>query len=85
MFYVYVLESDGHRYIGSTGDIKRRLGEHNAGQNFSTKAYAPWTLIYYEAHLSLEDAKRREKYFKTSPGRNALSRMLRSYYEHKRG
>jgi putative endonuclease len=84
MFYVYVLESGEHRYMGSTKDLRRRVKEHNAGQNQTTKAYAPWTVIHYEAYISSDDAKRREKYFKSSPGRTALSKMLRSYYNNKK-
>lgn len=80
MFYVYLLESGSQRYVGVTADLKRRVKEHNAGKNFSTKPYIPWKLVYYEAHLSEDDARRREGYFKTNIGRQALSRMLRSYH-----
>src|SRR3989344_5475203 len=79
MFYVYLLESGGQRYIGNTINLRRRLEEHNTGQNRSTKRYMPWRLIYYEAHLNQEDARRREKYFKGSVGRRSLNRMLHSY------
>ncbi len=81
MFFVYILQSGKQRYIGSTIDIQRRLKEHNTGQNHSTKAYASWKLIYYEAHTNKLDAERREKYFKTNSGKQALARMLRKYYE----
>jgi putative endonuclease len=39
MYFVYVLRSQitGRLYIGSTSDVKRRLDEHNAGLNRSTK------------------------------------------------
>jgi putative endonuclease len=77
MFYVYVLRSGEHRYIGMTNDIDRRLIEHDSGQSFATKAHAPWELFYFEAHTNEEDAKRREKYLKTTQGRQALKRMLR--------
>ena len=81
MFYVYVLESENYtRYIGFTSDLKRRLVEHNTGKNRSTKHYDTWKVIYYEAHTNKEDAMRRERYFKTSPGRSALKKMLHEYY-----
>ncbi len=83
MFYVYLLESSNHRYIGATHDLKKRVKEHNAGKNTSTKPYLPWKVVYYEAHTELENAKRRERYFKTNPGRQALSKMLRTYYSNK--
>lgn len=78
MFYVYILQSDSHIYIGFTSDLKRRVNQHNAGRNRSTKRYLPWLLIFYEAYLNEDDAKRRESYFKTSQGRQALRRMLKN-------
>jgi putative endonuclease len=83
MFYVYLLESGYHRYIGITKNLKRRIKEHNAGKNFATRPYVPWGLIYFEAHTNFDDASRREVYFKTSQGRMALGRMLRSYNQTK--
>lgn len=79
MYYVYVLENDSERYIGRTNNLRKRVRQHNAGENFSTKSSANWKLIYYEAHLSFDDAKRRETYFKASVGRRSLNRMLSSY------
>jgi len=81
MYYVYILENGSERYIGRTNNLRRRILEHNAGKNFSTKSPTNWKLIYYEAHLSFEDAKRRENYFKTSVGRKSLSRMLADYFK----
>jgi len=78
MFYVYLLQSGAHRYIGSTNDLRKRLAEHNSGQNQSTKAHMPWRLIYYEAHTARGAAERRESYFKTSPGRRALYKIVQS-------
>ncbi len=68
MFYVYVLESvnESDLYIGFTNDLKSRLEKHNRGLNFSTKLNKPWRLIHYEAYLNEKDARRRERYLKTS-------------------
>lgn len=84
MFYVYILESMLKRkeiYIGYTKDLKNRVKEHNSGETRSTKRYMPWKLIYYEACLDKQDAKRREKYLKTSQGRRMLKLRLREYYD----
>ncbi len=81
-YYVYVLQSDlaGDLYVGYTGDLKKRLQEHNHGLNFSTKSKRPWHVIHYEAYLNETDAKRREKYLKTSQGSRLLKRMLKEYF-----
>lgn len=62
MHYVYILKSikNDSIYIGVTSDVTKRLTEHNAGLNVSTKRYLPWQLVYFEAYLSREDAINRE-------------------------
>lgn len=86
MFYVYCLESEKYDelYFGYTNDLKRRFKEHNQKLNFSTKKYAPWKLIYYEACLDENDAKRRENYLKTSQGRKMMKLRLKEYLYEKR-
>ena len=87
MFYdIYVIESIKNKnlYIGYTRNISHRLKEHNQGLNFSTKSDIPWKLIYYEACLNADDAKRREKYLKTSQGRRLLKRRLKEYFYSKK-
>ena len=78
-FYTHVLFSfkDKKLYIGYTNNLKRRLKEHTYGKNISTSKRLPLKLIYYEAHLSKEDAKRREKYFKTTKGKATLHQIIR--------
>ncbi len=80
--YVYLLRSlvNQSLYIGFTHDLRKRVTEHNDRSNRSTKAYVPWELIYYEAHRDEKDARRREKYLKTSAGDQALKRMLREQF-----
>jgi putative endonuclease len=80
--YVYVLQSlkNGSLYIGYTKDLKQRLKRHNSGGGSYTKKYMPWQLIHYEAYRNEDDAKRREKYLKTSQGSRLLKRMLKEYF-----
>ena len=81
-FYVYVLQSLHHDliYVGCSENLKRRLQEHNSGRNISTKPYAPYRLIFYEAYLNGKDAKRREEYFKTTKGKVTLKQMLKEFF-----
>lgn len=82
MFYNYILQSKKNKklYVCYTTDLRKRLQEHNQGLNQSTKPYSPWILIYYEACLNEKDAKRREKYLKTTQGQRLLKRRLKDYF-----
>ncbi len=78
MFYSYVLYSKKfHRfYKGHCQDLEQRLKEHNSGKIFSTKPFIPWEIIYYESFETLENAVKREKYFKTATGRRYLKKVI---------
>jgi putative endonuclease len=62
MFYVYVLKSTikDYHYIGSTEDLKKRVGEHNQGKTKSIKHLVPFELQYYEAYTNRTLARKRE-------------------------
>lgn len=81
-FYTYVLQSNktDKLYVGFTHDVRKRFKEHNAGLVFSTKPYLPWHIIHYEAYINQDDARRREKYLKSSQGARLLKRMLKEYF-----
>jgi len=40
----------------------------------------PVRLVFYEAFLHREDARRREAYFKKTAGKRALKLMLRQFF-----
>jgi len=82
MYYTYILESkkDGNWYTGSTKNLKLRFEQHQKGQVLSTKLRKPWRLIYYEACLCEEDARRREKALKSYRGKTTIKRRLKSYF-----
>jgi len=79
MFCVYVLISlkDKHFYIGSTKNLKNRLTDHFNGQSKSTASRRPFKLLFCEYFLSKKDALRRERYFKTNPGKKSLKLITR--------
>lgn len=66
MHYVYLLRSRKNLkfYLGCTGDLRKRLKEHNDEKVESTRNLTPWELKYYEAYQSKEDAFDREKRLK---------------------
>ena len=62
MHYLYVLqslESADRFYIGCTSDLRKRVKEHNSGNEQSTKGMK-WKLVYYEAYVSFKAARKRE-------------------------
>jgi putative endonuclease len=69
MWYFYILQSQkepAYFYKGSSGDLRRRFVEHNDGSVTSTKPRRPYRLVYYEAYVTEEAARRREASVKTS-------------------
>ena len=78
MYYVYVIKSeiDGRHYKGLTENPENRLKEHNSGKTKSTRPYKPWVLVLIEEFDNLEEAKKREKYFKSGIGREYLKRLM---------
>ena len=79
MYYTYILQSQKDRkfYVGYTGDLRKRLLEHNDGRIKSTKNRIPFKLVYFEACLSQQDATHREKYLKTSWGKRYIKQRLK--------
>ena len=74
--YVFLSRKDGKHYIGYTIDLRKRLEKHRQGKVFATKTRLAMDLIYYEACRDKFDAKQREKYLKTTPGRQFLAKRL---------
>jgi len=66
MFFMYILKSlkDNRLYIGSTGNLSKRLKEHNSGLVLSTKSRVPLKLVYIEGYTSEEEARHREQNLK---------------------
>jgi putative endonuclease len=78
--YVYILQSakNGRFYIGSTGDVNRRLIEHNWGQVKATRNKGPWELKLVQSYRSLKEARRVEYRVKKLKRRDYLERMINS-------
>jgi len=71
---VYILQSqkDKRTYVGSTNNISRRLREHNQGRVKSTKSRLPLLVLFTEHFKTIQEARKREKWWKSSTGRKEL-------------
>ena len=78
MFQVSIIKSTKkvRYYTGHTDNIQRRLKEHNAGRNKSTKAYIPWCLVYSESYATKNDAYEREMQIKSYKGGRAFKALV---------
>ena len=79
MYYTYVLLSsiNSKLYIGSTDDLKQRIGEHNEGRGGAyTKRNRPFRLVFYEAFLSKKDAIKQERFYKSGYGKEVLKEKV---------
>jgi len=71
MKYVYLLESVSSpkkRYIGLTGDLSKRIEEHNAGKSSHTAKFKPWKIVIAIRFSDNCKANAFEKYLKTGSG-----------------
>ncbi|MBL7933157.1 MAG: GIY-YIG nuclease family protein [Bacteroidia bacterium] len=82
-FCVYILFSkkDFELYTGYTSNLEARIKDHNSGGTKSTSYRGPLELVFCEFYLFEEDARKREKYFKTSMGKKAIKLMLKTTLE----
>jgi len=80
MFYTYILRNRNDRLCtGYTGNLRKRFKEHNTKKSKYTQYRGPYELIYYEACLTEEDAKSREKYLKSGMGKRYIKNRLKRF------
>ncbi len=79
MITVYAIKSltRNYIYVGMTNELKRRLGEHNNGENKSTKAYKPFVLMFSENFSDRITAREKEKFLKSGIGKEFLKSLIR--------
>jgi putative endonuclease len=74
MYIVYWLISE-HKdktYVGFTENIKQRIKKHKEGGVRSTKAFGKFRCIILDRASDICEARRKEKYWKSSAGRKKL-------------
>lgn len=77
---VYAIYNRGNKkiYIGQTGNLERRVAEHNRkrGNHFTSKVLGKWELLYNEECGSRTDAIRRERQLKSFKGREFIKKLI---------
>lgn len=69
--FVYILQSlrrPDRYYTGKSLDVERRLAQHNAGENTSTRRHRPWRVMAYFWFDSEAKASAFELYLKSGSG-----------------
>jgi putative endonuclease len=65
VYFVYLLRNtNGQYYIGYSGNLDRRMEEHQRGIVKTTNRLGFYELVYYEAYPDETSAKIREKKLK---------------------
>ena len=83
-YYVYVLLlCNGQLYHGFTKRLHARVNEHKNGKVASTCKRRPLELIHAEAYIRGSDARRRERFLKTTEGKRLLRRQIRDVLQEK--
>ena len=62
--------------MGYTKDLKERLKIHNLGEVKATKHRRPLRVFFYETFSTMQEAKKRELWWKSSSGRNKLKELF---------
>jgi len=77
MYSVYALSSlvRNYIYVGLTSDIERRVLQHQAGREKTTKSYRPFRLTLVEGYPTRPEARTREKYLKSGVGKEWLKKQ----------
>ena len=80
-YSVYILKSTVRMrfYIGCTSDLQKRIQQHNAGKNQSTKPYRPWKLVYSEQFDNKTDAYKREWFLKHPKGYLVKKEIIKKF------
>ena len=78
--YILLSQKDQRTYVGYTSNLGKRVYEHNSGKVKATTSRRPFLVLYTEKFNNLEDAKKREKYYKTGAGRKKLKEYFKNKY-----
>jgi len=76
-FHAYILRSrsTGRSYVGHTGNLTKRIFEHNNQRTISIKNRGPWELYHSEAFETRSEASRRERQIKSMKSRRYIEAL----------
>jgi putative endonuclease len=79
-YAVYIMKSlkDNNHYVGMTGNVEKRVKQHNSGAVVSTKSRKPFVLVYSEIFPTRIAAREREKYLKSYKGAGEKASILKN-------
>jgi putative endonuclease len=78
MYIVYALISKTKNwiYVGLTADLADRIYRHQQGYEKTTAPYRPFIVIQLACAFNRIEARRLEKWYKTSYGKNSIRILL---------
>ena len=78
MFVMCILKSEkpDRYYIGHTSELEDRLQRHKEGRSKSTKAGAPWVVVYTEQFATKSEAYQRQIQIKNKKSSVFIDRLI---------
>ncbi len=78
MFYTYIIYSDStdSYYVGSCGDMDKRMHDHLNSCSRYTKKAKDWDLKYYETFATRSEALKRENEIKRKKSRKYIAYLI---------
>ena len=81
MAWVYILKTEvGSYYVGSTGDIDRRLKQHLSGHTQTTKRLGVDSLVFSQEYKTLAEARAVESHIKKLKRRDYVEKIVQDGY-----
>lgn len=83
MYGIYILLSlkDKRTYVGYSQNITERFKQHESGRVKATKSRRPLRIIFTEEFKTIQEAKKRELWWKSGAGRRKLKEMFESDFK----
>ena len=77
-FFTYILFSKklDRYYIGSTGDVAKRLKKHLQNHKGFTSKAIDWKVVYSEKFATREEALKRERQIKKWKSRKMIEKLI---------